>query len=166
MYDSSKIKSSNQAKVLNSHITATTTDNVYSDFFTDNFSMIKADTLYTFVVDVYKNTLDPSDCIWINSYLTGDASVIQNSDMKIYGGNTGRFIFKSKSISDFSNARRLLRSFIDNSSKTVGAEVDLTIMMFEGDLSANPPDKHFEGIKSSFENQLVTQDIINSGLEN
>ena len=166
LYDISKVKTNNQAIVSGDRIIVTTTNNVYSNFFLNDYSMIKTNTLYTIIVDVYKNTLDLSDYIWINSCINGDSSVIKDtSNMKISGGKTGRFIFTSKSVSDFSSCKRLLRSFIDNKSQIVGAEVDLSIMMFEGDLTSSPPTEYFEGLKSSFEDQLVTQEMVNSGIE-
>ena len=39
------------------------------------------------------------------------------------------------------------------------------IMLIEGDLTSNPPTNFFEGVQSSFEDQLVTQEMIDSGQE-
>ena len=39
------------------------------------------------------------------------------------------------------------------------------VMLFDGDESSNPPQEYFEGMKSSFEENIVTQDMVNNGLE-
>ena len=39
------------------------------------------------------------------------------------------------------------------------------ISIFEGDLISNYPNKYFSGLQSSFENQLITQEMVDSGQE-
>ena len=42
---------------------------------------------------------------------------------------------------------------------------DLKVLVFEGDITQNLPNKYFEGLKSSFEDQLITQEMVNNGQE-
>ena len=39
------------------------------------------------------------------------------------------------------------------------------LMLFKGDITLNPPKEYIEGLQSSFEENLVTQEMVNEGLE-
>ncbi len=153
LWDVNKLKKSGQVVVKNNRVTAITTTNVYSNFFYEYKSKFKPSTEYTFIVDVYKNTLQSGDFVFITSYsgsnpVNRDIFAIDGSkSFTIKGGTVGRVIKKCTTISNLDEVAYATRSFISNSSQTEGAELELSIIILEGDHTQNPP-SYFEGLKS------------------
>ncbi|MCC0686466.1 hypothetical protein, partial [Clostridioides sp. ZZV14-6345] len=74
-------------------INITTEDGVmYHNFFTTNYSMYKPNTLYTVIVNVYKNTLPETSGIYVHS-IGEEKSIFGNptTNCTINGGNIGKF---------------------------------------------------------------------------
>lgn len=153
LWDINSVGKSGQIVVKNNRITVTTTNNVYSNFFYEQKSKFKPSTEYTIIADVYKNTLQSNDIVFItsNSGANFDNRDIFTTDgsksFTIKGGTVGRVVRKRTTISDFSEVYYSLRSFVANNSQTEGGELELTITVLEGDHTQNPP-SYFEGLKS------------------
>lgn len=153
LWDVNKLKKSGQVVVKNNRVTAITTTNVYSNFFYEYKSKFKPSTEYTFIVDVYKNTLQSGDFVFITSYsgsnpVNRDIFAIDGSkSFTIKGGTVGRVIKKCTTISNLDEVAYATRSFISNSSQTEGAELELSIIILEGDHTQNTP-SYFEGLAS------------------
>ena len=172
LWEETKLDLTNQATLVNHKIKITTTDNVYSNFFNGNKSIFKPNTEYTFIVNISKNTLNEADSIFITSCsgvnsLTRDIfTPTGNGGFIIKGQRTGVFIRKLTTIEDFSLADYSVRSFISNDSKTPGCEVELSITILEGDYTNKPiPAEYFEGMQSTFEDKIVTQEMVDAGEE-
>lgn len=153
LWDINSIGKSGETVVKNNRITVTTTSNIYSNFFYEQKSKFKPSTEYTIIVDVYKNTLQSNDIVFITS---NSGANFDNRDIfaanggtqfTITGGTVGRFVRKRTTISDFSEVYYSLRSFVANNSQTEGGELELVITVLEGDHTQNPP-SYFEGLKS------------------
>lgn len=153
LWDIESISKSGETVVKNNRITVTTTSNIYSNFFYEQKSKFKPLTEYTIIADVYKNTLQSNDIVFITS---NSGASFDNRDIfavnggtqfTITGGVVGRIVKKYTTTSDFSEADFALRSFVANNSQTEGGEFELVITVLEGDHTQNPP-SYFEGLKS------------------
>ena len=136
-----------------------TTDNVYSNFFIRNKEMFKPSTEYTFIINVIKNTLVDDSTIRITSIADGTNRDIFNNSYGIQGGKTGIFIVKLTTIADFSQANFGVRSFFNNPSKTSNCEAELNIIILEGDYTNTPISDYFTGMKSSFEDKYIPENL-------
>src|SRR5699024_7446925 len=74
LWDINRIEKSGQATITSNRVYINTTTNVYSNFFYKNKEVFKPSTEYTFIIDVYKNTLPTNDAIHITSYSGSDAT--------------------------------------------------------------------------------------------
>lgn len=153
LWDINSIGKSGETVVKNNRITVTTTSNIYSNFFYEQKSKFKPSTEYTIIVDVYKNTLQSNDNVFITSNsgkspASRDIFAINGgTQFIIKGGTVGRFVRKRTTISDFSEVTYSMRSFVANNSQTEGGELELVITVLEGDHTKNSP-SYFEGLKS------------------
>lgn len=130
-------------------INITTEDGVmYHNFFTTNYSMYKPNTLYTVIVNVYKNTLPETSGIYVHS-IGEEKSIFGNptTNCTINGGNIGKFKYSFTTLNDLSNCNIVLRSIINNKTSTTGYEVSLNITILEGDYT-NTNIGYFNGIQS------------------
>lgn len=124
-----------------------------------NKDKYKPNTKYTVIVDIRKNTL--------NGYFrvadaTTSSVFIVDPSITIEQGKTGRFIYTLTTLSDLSECTVGLRTWV--SSLCTEGVLEVRIMTLEGDLTANPPSGYIEGLKSSFEDNKVPQNINNSDL--
>lgn len=170
LYNLNNAMITQQAAKSGVYIDATTTSNVYSNFFIEDKHLFKPSTKYTFVVDILENTLSETGSVFITS-ISGDTPVgrdIFTVPFSIKGGVVGRQLHLNTTVSDLSVATFSTRGFISNTSGEVGNRIKLSIMIFEGDLTTTPeliPSEYIEGLQSSFESNLVTQEMVNEGLE-
>ena len=155
---------SNQASLENTHFTLKTTENKYSNFFFYNKGTFKPSTKYTLVVFIFKNTLSSDDSIFLTSYSGSEYnqsdifSTSTSDEITLQGGQVGTFIYTLTSKSDISNYTYAGRSFVSNKSGTPDNELDMQLMIFEGDLTQTPeliPTEYVEGLKSSFEDGYI-----------
>ena len=165
LWDINSIGKSGETVVKNNRITVTTTSNIYSNFFYEQKSKFKPSTEYTIIVDVYKNTLQSNDNVFITSN-SGKAPASRDifainggTQFIIKGGTVGRFVRKRTTISDFSETDFSLRSFVANNSQTEGGELELVITVLEGDHTQNPP-SYFEGLKSVGQSATTSEDEV------
>lgn len=130
-------------------IELTTTENRFSNAFVKNLNMLKVDTDYTVVVNVFENTLTSDNNIFINNPM-GDTQGAFDSIIRIPGGNTGVFVYKIRTRASFSTLTDHeigLRCYIDALSSVSDKKVKFQIIILEGDHTQNPP-SYFEGIAS------------------
>ena len=165
LWNKDKLELTGQCSLKGNKITCTTTDNIYSNFFIKDMSMFKPSTDYTFIINITKNTLDTTDKIYIVSYGNGNNrdvfSQAGTANYIIDGGVTGLQINKLTTYSSFEGAKIGIRSYIYNKSKTVGRQVELDVIVLEGDYTNKPIPDYFTGMKSSFEDKLVPENLIN-----
>lgn len=117
-----------------------------------NFEMFKPNTTYTLVFTklkgVHKIALQNGD----SKYSLIKSMVDTQDDKLLYTVVTKEALVKSEQI---------LYLWLNPSLTTIDLEVE-NPMIFEGDLTANPPSGYIEGLKSSFEDQLVPVDIFDT----
>ena len=155
-----------RAVLENHRIKCTTDTNRYHNFFIDDISMIKPSTTYTCIVNIYKNTLNNtvSEGVWIFSknIIGGEYDIYTQNGSNgwcIEGGEVGQFKLTFTTPTEIT-ATRLIRSFIANESQIEGQEVELDVMLLEGDYTNKPiPQEYFEGLKNSYEDGYIPSDI-------
>lgn len=163
LWDIESISKSGETVVKNNRITVTTTSNIYSNFFYEQKSKFKPLTEYTIIADVYKNTLQSNDSVYITSNsgaLSANRDIFASNggtQFVIKGGGVGRIVKKYTTISDFSEVDYALRGFVANNSQTEGGELELVITVLEGDYTQNPP-SYFEGLKSVGQSATTSED--------
>ena len=154
LWDFNKVEVTGQATKTNNTIKIITTDNRWSNFFMNDKGKFKPSTDYTFIIDVKKNTLTENSVIAITSLSSGDNRGVFET-YNIRAGATGKFIKKLRTIEDFSLARYGVRSFFDNVTQTPNCEVELNMIILEGDWTNKEiPCSYFESLQSSFEEQV------------
>lgn len=111
----------------------------------------KPNTLYTVITNIKTNTLDNNFAL-IGWNITSD-----NSQVLVPNGFTGQFV------STFTTASENLRNswitdiWEENTTGTI--ELD-SFMILEGDYTNKPIPDYFTGMKSSFEDKLVPEDLM------
>lgn len=159
LWDINKLEINGDAKIVNNKITITTTTKVWSNFFSFGLEKIKPSTTYSIIVNITKNTFSSDDSVYISS--KGDTSSYMSpfGNVTIYGGNVGVFIYTRTTPEDLTSYNRSLRSYFNNSSKTEGQEMELQILLLEGDYTNKPIPDYFTGMQSSFEDKLVPENL-------
>ena len=119
-----------------------------------NLNAIKTNTIYTviFNADIVEGI--PHICFM-------DSSNTVNASNELIATTSGRYALTLTTNDNESKFLRIIPRNGLNSNFTIYKD----IMIFEGDLTGNPPTEYFEGLKSSFEDQLVTQDMVDCGQE-
>ena len=162
LWDINKLEISGDAKRVGSKITITTTANtVWSNFFSYGIEKIKPSTTYSIIVNITKNTFSDKDCVYISSN-TPEGNTYNKcpfGDLSIYGSKVGVFIYTRTTPEDLTSCSRLLRSYFNNYSKTEGQQMELQILVLEGDYTNKPIPDYFTGMKSSFEDKLVPKNL-------
>lgn len=150
---------------LNSNI-ITTNNNIkiiangtYQNAMLKPIQTLKTSTDYTIIVNVIKNTINGIMSITTNAI---DAQLPGLFTIDV--GKTGQLVQKITSNADFTNCNRALVTFLDISA-TQG-EIEFNILILEGDYTNKPiPSEYIEGMQSTFEENIVTQEMIDEGLE-
>ena len=162
LWDINKLEISGDAKRAGGKITITTTaTTVWSNFFSYGIEKIKPSTTYSIIVNITKNTFSSTDCVYISS----DTNIENNynkcpfGNLPIYGSKVGVFIYTRTTPEDLTSYSRLLRSYFNNFSKTEGQQMELQILVLEGDYTNKPIPDYFTGMKSSFEDKLVPENL-------
>lgn len=121
--------------------------------------LLKVDTTYTIIIIIKNNTL--SDSI---RFITGSNVPFTSSSNNLINPNVnGTLVFTVRTHSDLSS---YLYDFWLSHSNTITGSIDIQISILEGDYTNKPiPNQYIEGLKSSFEENLVTQEMVNEGLE-
>ena len=91
--------------------------------------------------------------------------IIENypsSDMCVFGYNSMSTVIVENPVTVFTTPDTITKGFV---FKVHGANSKVRLMLLEGDYSNKEIPRYFEGLKSSFQDQLVTQEMINSGQE-
>lgn len=139
---------------------------VYGDCIHLKTDMYKPSTTYTLIVDVKSNTLPVESMVYVDR-----RTYVKSTDGQPIGaGKTGIFKFKFMTIEDFSTTIDNKRwgfyfTFAQADVETKG-DITLKFTLLEGDYTNKPiPSEYFEGMKSTFEECKVMQEMINSGEE-
>lgn len=137
-----------------------TANGTYRNIFFENIAY-KPSTEYTIIIFIRKNTVNANYSVYDNA---NTDSVFYGSYYNITPGTTGVFITKQTTRADISSCTYGIRSFIGPNA-TEG-EIEVKFVVLEGDYTNKPiPNEYFEGMKSTFENCLVTQEMIDAGTE-
>lgn len=153
LWDISKTYPTGQTIKKENTIAITTSENRYSNFFISDKTMFKPNTDYTFIVDIKKNTLD--GLIYITSYASSTDKDVFGTNFSINGQRTGVTKRKLTTLSSFEDIKYGVRSFFDNSSLSSNQEVELNIIILEGDWTNREiPASYFKGLQSSFEEKV------------
>ena len=122
---------------------------------------IKPDTIYSFIYNASEVTCD--DMIILNPdngfYIPDILSAGLPYNAKV---NEGINIITFKTKSTLSSDENKLKISVPNSNPTGVISIHEDIMLLEGDWRNKKIPEYFKGIKSSFENNLVTQDIVDN----
>lgn len=128
-------------------------------------SNIKENTTYTIFGNITKNTLTRTDSGNQDNVMKltiNNNDFIDSGFIVIKKGQTGLF---SRTITTGVQNSTPYLEVSPNATYEIGGEFEIKdIMVIEGDYSYLNLD-YFEGLQSSFENQLITQEMINSGNE-
>ena len=137
-----------QAIINNGRLTCTTNSTGrFSNFLDKNLNMLKPNTTYTLVCNIIKNTLPQSSrAIAITEDNEVDPHAF-TSNIVINGGETGLFAYTLTTKEDLRACKCSLRSSIDNSTLGNGYEVELWIVLLEGDHTGKT-NSYFKGVKS------------------
>lgn len=155
----------NGLTVLDDRIRITTDGSPYYNFWLRDFSMFKPSTQYTIIVNIYKTTAQPGDIIIVTSNSVGNNDAF-NAYTELPADKAGITKLLKVTTEDYSDVNLAMRSYFNNKSQTVGSEVELSFIVLEGDYTNKPiPNEYFEGMKSTFEDCLVTQEMIDAGTE-
>nr|DAE54148.1 MAG TPA: chromosome segregation ATPase [Caudoviricetes sp.] len=171
---SSKVFSNNVSIDDDGFITITGSGSKFNNFYmAGSLNMFKPSTVYTFIVEIVENTL-------VNGQINITNKSSEKSDgqdiftPKMFGsGTTGVFAYamttKPSFVASDDNQpiRYVCRSFVQDTNSETGWRVKLRISIFEGDYTSKQGliSPNIEGMQSSFENQLVTQEMVDSGEE-
>ena len=155
----------NGLTILNDRIRITTDGSPYYNFWLRDFSMFKPSTQYTIIVTIYKTTAQPGDIIIVTSNSVGNNDAF-NAYTELPANKVGVTKLLKVTTENYSDVNLAMRSYFNNKSQTVGSEVELSFIVLEGDYTNKPiPNEYFEGMKSTFEDCLVTQEMIDAGTE-
>lgn len=128
-------------------------------------STIKENTTYTIFGNIIKNTLTRTDSGNQDNVMKltiNNNSIIDSGFITIKKGQTGLF---SRTVTTGVQNSTPYLEVAPNATYEIGGEFEIKdIMVVEGDYSYLNLD-YFEGLQSSFENQIVTQEMIDSGEE-
>ena len=129
-------------------------------------STIKENTTYTIFGNITKNTLtriDGNNQTNMMKLNLNNNGIVDSGFIMIKKGQTGLF---SKTVTTgVQNILPYLET-LPNAKYKVGGEFEIKdIMVIEGDWTDKEILKYFEGIKSGFEDNLVTQEMVDSGEE-
>ena len=123
-----------------------------------NINLFKPSTTYTVVFDKIEGAVSVG---FQND--TGTVSIIE-SRSKIT--NNMITITTKTEFPDLTNETLYLYVQLLNRNIVTPSEfICENAMIFEGDLTNSPPTNYFEGIQSSFENNLITQEMVDNGQE-
>lgn len=137
-----------QAIINNGRLTCTTNSTGrFSNFWDKNLNMLKPNTTYTLVCNIIKNTLPQGSRAIAITQDNGDDPHAFTSNIDINGGETGLFAYTLTTKEDLRACKCSLRSFIDNSTLGNGYEVELWIVLLEGDHTGKT-NSYFKGVKS------------------
>lgn len=134
--------------------------NMYENFFLTKSGAIKPNTTYTIVAHIYKNTYDAQSTIWLTNnsgpaaldvFLAGSP---WSNTFSIPGGQTGTLCRALTTSNDIDTAVADMRSFAKNPSLTAGYELELQIVLLEGDYTNEPPE-YFKYFLSSGEDNEI-----------
>ena len=125
----------------------------YINFMLKPLPTIKPSTTYTVIVNVISNTLDA-----VTRIAGGIEDTVQlyseSSIIEIPPGSTEKIIHTVKSNNDFTNAPRLMTTFVDRA--TTGSIV-LSIELYEGDHTTNP--KYVNSNEGNYVDLTVANDM-------
>lgn len=122
-----------------------------------NNDLIQDGREYTIIIDIDENTLEGQ---------VSPVKVVLGSDITggyfdIKANQTGRFIKYMPSIT-----KTLSVAQVKIRATTGGRVVFSNFIILEGDYTNKPiPSEYFEGMQSTFEDKLITQEMVDSGLE-
>lgn len=147
LWDVNNLTFTGQSSVIGGRYSCTTiSTRQYSDFWT-SFSMLKPNTEYTVIYNIIKNTLPQNSRAIALTYEHKTTPHAFNENLAVNGGVVGVFKSLLTTKSDFTDVKYGLRSFVDNSTMGDGYEVELEIVLLEGDYT-DKPISYFEGLKS------------------
>lgn len=129
-----------------------------------NINMIKPNTIYTVIFFVYENTLNIDYEVNYGGLNGVAQGVCLNSIGNIPIGFKGIFIKSVTSKEDVINQKLIIRPRL-TPNHALGV-IKYQCVILEGDYTSKPiPQQAFEGLKSTFEGQLVTQEMVTAGTE-
>lgn len=106
-------------------------------------TLLKPNTKYTIILDVYENTLDGR---FIGNQGSEISAFQEMNVLSVASKNTGRYIASQTTVADFTNISIGLRSFVIEDSTT--GHIIFSVIILEGDYTNKPIPSYFEGIKS------------------
>ena len=118
---------------------------------------------HTLIMNIKTNTVGTG----VQIYLYGAYSKMPFNAISIPTGTTGLFVAQltDRGRTEPIDGWQALPIGYD-AGGTIGGVFEFQAMILEGDYTNKPiPTKHIEGLQSSFESNLVTQEMINEGLE-
>ena len=117
-------------------------------------TLLKPNTKYTIILDVYENTLDGR---FIGNQGSEISAFQEMNVLSVASKNTGRYIASQTTVADFTNISIGLRSFVIEDSTT--GHIIFSVIILEGDYTNKPIPPYFEGIKSVNEDGETLEEV-------
>jgi hypothetical protein len=132
-------------------------DGTYQNAMLKPLSAIKPNTTYTIIVNIIKNTLTDGCLIVANSNANAN---LHRANFDVMPNMQGRLVGTVTTKSDLSNDTRAMATFLNNTS-TQG-EIEVNIVVLEGDWTNKEIPPYFEGMKSVGECEDNKLEILSS----
>ena len=123
---------------------------------------LKTSTVYTLIIDIANYSFNKP--FWIGLDTNNNSTLfLSNNEGNFYISGNGRYVLKVYTKDDFTNLNNVFYTIHDPNEYT-GACV-ATVSILEGDYTNKPIPEYFEGLQSSFEDKVVTQEMVDAGEE-
>ena len=119
---------------------------------------LKPSTKYTFIVDILEYTLTSGNAFHVSVDNANQNAFIEAVSVK----SNGLYIFTLTTKSELTSNMLAPRQQIEKADE---GHVKYRAVLLEGDYTNKPIPDYFEGLQSSFEDNLVTQEMVDNGEE-
>ena len=132
-----------------------------SPFYTLDQIVLKPSTTYTFIGKVNENTSSTGCIVMCDSHSRTVIAPPRNNITTLSKGD--RIVFKFTTKDDFTGCD--LSLYHQTYDFETNSTISITQMILEGDYTDKPIPDYFEGLQSSFEDKVVTQEMVDAGEE-
>ena len=147
--------------ISNGYVNVTTDGSTWFTPSIKNIDILKPNTTYTVITEIIDSTFDSDKILSVNIQRNEESSSDDNRRVPLSNG-IYTSILTTKN--DLSKATVGIRTQFEPDKTGIGS-CKLRMIMLEGDYTDKPIPEYFEGLQSSFEDQLVTQEMIDNGQE-
>ena len=147
--------------ISNGYVNVTTDGSTWFTPAIKNIDMLKSNTTYTIVTEIIDSTFDSDKILSVNIQRNEESSSDDNRRVPLSNG-IYTSILTTKN--DLSKATVGIRTQFEPDKTGIGS-CKFRMIMLEGDYTNKQIPTYFEGLQSSFEDQLITQEMVDLGEE-